>query len=122
MSTKKLVDLTNSLEHSFSEIVRKTMRQKFVARFAGNEELAMALDAEEQKMRAALHEARDRVFRVKLSDTNIDELVSALDDEAKAARKSLKNMQDLKNFLDKAKQAAQLAVSILETVSRIVRL
>lgn len=120
MSTDKLIAQANSIEHSFSEIVRKIMRQKFVAKFKGDEATADALNAEEQKIRTALHEARDRIFRVNLSDTKIDELISALDDETKAARQSLKAMQDLADFLEKAKKAAKVATDILKTVRTVV--
>ena len=120
MTEKRLIRIANSIEVSYAELARIIMREKFKARLAGNNNLALALDTEEKKIRSCLTEARDLVFRVKLSDEYIGELLSDLEQEAKAARDAIKQMRKLEDVLGTAKKVTDLAASVTKTLKRFL--
>lgn len=120
MKGGRLIRLANSIEHSYAELARIIMRKKFEARFKGDEEVAQELDALEKKIRSSLTEARDRVFRMKLSDEKIGDLVDGLEREVSKAREAVRKMRKHKNVLDDAKEAANLATNVLNTLGQLL--
>ena len=122
MPKAHVVDLQNSLENSFNEILKKTLKEKTLLRFQGNEAEAKKLDKVEKEIRAKMQEARDMVFAMKLSDDNVDRLVADLQDDADAARNSLENLRKTKDFLDDLVKAAEVATGIVKTIKLVVAL
>ncbi len=120
MSKAKLTEQQNSLEFSYSEIIRIAIREQLKAKLSGDDALLKDLVAEEEKIQAERREARRMAMIASLTDDRIKKLTGDLANHVKKARKLLEDLRRTQKVLEKVKEAAELATSIVSTVAKIV--
>lgn len=120
MQTGALQAAMNANDFHFQRILRELRRHKLRAKFDGDEALKRAYIEQETLILDRLRSMREAVDEALLDTDRVAGIAAALRSGADRARDLLDRLKAAERALDQVKAAAELALSILRTVTGLI--